>query len=210
VTVEPFVVLVPVKALSAAKTRLGLDGASTRLLMRAFAEDALATVVQSPLVARVVVVSNEAGIGRGLDLEVLRDEGAGDLNQALAIAARRVRSAHPALGVAALCADLPCLVEPDLTRALIGGVGPRWFVADAQGSGTTLLAAVPGTDLEPHFGAGSAAHHAASGAVAVAAGVPTLRLDVDTTADLEQAVALGVGARTAEALAVSGLPVTRC
>lgn len=199
-TVDAFALLVPLKALSAAKSRLALDERTTHRLMRAFVEDAVAAAAQSPLVARLYVVSDEAGLTLGAEL--LPDEGAGDLNRALAAAARRARSAHPDLGVAALCADLPCLVEPDLTSALSGGAGRRWFVADAEGSGTTLLAAAPTTELEPHFGPGSAARHAASGAAPVTDEVPTLRRDVDTTVDLDAAVALGVGRHTADALSL--------
>lgn len=200
-TVEAFALLVPVKALSTAKTRLALDGDRTRRLMRAFALDSVTAAAQSPLVAGVYVVSSEP------DLElpgvtVLPDEGAGDLNGALAAAARRVQASRPGLGLAALCADLPCLVEPDLTAALSAATAARWFVADAEGSGTTLLAAVAGHDLEPCFGPGSAARHAATGAVPLRDGVPTVRLDVDTTADLDAAVALGVGPHTAAALSL--------
>jgi 2-phospho-L-lactate guanylyltransferase len=200
VTVEAFALLVPVKPLSAAKTRLALDGDRTRMLMRAFAADAVTAAARSPLVAGLYVVSNQPDLDL-LGVTVLPDEGAGDLNGALAAAARRVRASRPGLGLAALCADLPCLVEPDLTAAL-SATAARWFVADAEGSGTTLLATVPGRDLEPCFGPGSAARHAATGAVPHRDGVPTVRLDVDTTADLDAAVALGVGPHTAAALSL--------
>lgn len=203
VTVEAFALLVPVKALSAAKTRLALDGDRTRALMRAFAADAVSAAAQSPLVARLFVVSDEPDLRPLRGVDVLPDEGAGDLNRALTAAARRVRAVHPDLGIAALCADLPCLVEADLTLALTPGPAARWFVADAEGSGTTLLAAVPHTDLDPCFGPGSAGRHAATGAVPVADEVPTLRHDVDTPADLDAAVALGVGPHTATALSLS-------
>jgi 2-phospho-L-lactate guanylyltransferase len=202
VIVEAFALIVPVKALSAAKTRLALDGDSTRTLMRAFAADALAAAAQSPLVAGLYVVSNEPDLELP-EATVLPDDGDGDLNRALTQAARRVRTSQPNLGLAALCADLPCLVEPDLTRALSARLAPRWFVADAEGGGTTLLATVPGVELEPCFGPGSAARHAATGAAPVGDDVPTLRLDVDTTADLDAAVALGVGRHTAAALSLS-------
>jgi len=210
VTVEAFALLVPVKALSAAKTRLALDGDSTRRLMRAFAADALAAAARSPLVARLFVVSNEPALDGGLDVTMLPDEGAGDLNRALDMAARRVQTSSPELGIAALCADLPCLVEPDLTRALAARTEGRWFVADAEGSGTTLLATVPDLALGPCFGPGSATRHAASGAAPVPDEVATLRLDVDTTTDLDAAVALGVGQNTARALSLWGGPVSRC
>jgi 2-phospho-L-lactate guanylyltransferase len=83
-----------------------------------------------------------------------------------------------------------------LSEALAGVEG-RAFVADTAGTGTTLLAAAPGVPLGPRFGPDSAARHAASGATALAGAWPSLRRDVDTAADLAEALVLGVGAATA-------------
>jgi 2-phospho-L-lactate guanylyltransferase len=189
-----FVLLVPVKTLARAKTRLS-PRPDRDLLMRAFALDALAAVRASAAVAHTYVVSDEDGFG-----ETIGDEGDGDLNLALRVAEREVRLRHPGLAVAALLADLPALRTSDLDAALGAGLHARWYVADADGTGTTLLAAGPGTDLDPRFGAGSAARHEVSGAVPVRAEVPTLRRDVDTDTDLRAAVALGVGRHTRDAL----------
>ena len=195
-----FALLVPVKTLTLAKSRLG-EGADDgrEELMRAFALDAIAAAVQCPSVDHVFAVTDEPGFD-GAGVTRLPDEGDGDLNAALHHAALRVRLSDPALAVAAMCADVPCLVPDDLAAALGAGLSPRWFVADAAGSGTTLLAAGPGVDLEPHFGWGSARRHEDSGATPVRAEVPTLRLDVDTAEDLARATGLGVGPHTASAL----------
>jgi 2-phospho-L-lactate guanylyltransferase len=69
-------------------------------------------------------------------------------------------------------------------------------VADAAGTGTTLLTAL-GVGLDPHFGAGSARAHQQAGAVPLAGDWPGLTRDVDTAEDLRAALALGVGPRTA-------------
>ena len=130
----------------------------------------------------------------------LPDEGDGDLNRALHAASLRVRLVDPDLAVAAMCADLPSLRTEDLTDALSAGLTSRWFVADAAGTGTTLLAAGPGVELDPHFGAGSALRHEESGAMPVRAELSSLRRDVDTEADLAAARELGVGEHTARAL----------
>ena len=114
------------------------------------------------------------------------------------------RLADPDIAVAAMCADLPSLRTEDLTDALSAGLTPRWFVADAAGTGTTLLAAGPGVDLEPHFGAGSARRHEESGAAPVRAELTSLRRDVDTEDDLVAARDLGLGEHTARALGSSG------
>jgi 2-phospho-L-lactate guanylyltransferase len=198
-----FALLVPVKALALAKSRLSVSAAGDREpLMRAFALDAIAAAVQSTAVAQVYVVTDDPGFEVD-GVRRLPDEGEGDLNRALHHASLRVRLADPDVAVAAMCADLPSLLTEDLTGALSAGLTPRWFVADAAGTGTTLLAAGPGVDLEPHFGTGSARRHEESGAAPVRAELASLRCDVDTEDDLAAARELGVGDHTARALGPS-------
>ena len=195
-----FALLVPVKTLTLAKSRLATGREAGReTLMRAFALDAISAAAQCPSVAQVHAVTDEAGFEVG-GATRLPDEGDGDLNRALHHAALRVRLDDPSLAVAAMCADVPCLAVADLEAALSAGLAARWFVADAAGSGTTLLAAGPGVDLDPHFGTDSARRHEESGATPVRAELPSLRLDVDTEDDLARAIALGVGPHTAAAL----------
>jgi 2-phospho-L-lactate guanylyltransferase len=81
-----------------------------------------------------------------------------------------------------MLADLPCLRTGDLDVVLAHP--DRAFVADADGSGSTLLLAPAGSELRPYFGPGSARAHSRSGAVRVADELTSLRLDVDTTEDL--------------------------
>jgi 2-phospho-L-lactate guanylyltransferase len=101
-----------------------------------------------------------------------------------------------------MLADLPCLRTEDLQEALDEALarGTRAFVADAAGTGTTLLVSPAGTELGPRFGPQSARAHAASGAAALGGALSSLRLDVDTTEDLDRAVALRVGPSTSRAL----------
>ena len=208
-TTPRFDLLVPVKNGHAAKTRLSALGPDTRAtLMTAFAGDALDAALRAAIV-EVHVVGDAAALpamtgGSGID--VVPDEGGGDLNEALRRAAARVARADR--GVAVMLADLPCLRPEDLELALIDalGRGERCFVADAAGTGTTLLVAAPGVDLRPCFGPGSAKAHAASGAIAITADVPSLRMDVDTAGDLERARRFGLGQRTAAV--VASLPLT--
>jgi 2-phospho-L-lactate guanylyltransferase len=200
VTTLPFALLVPVKDGRDAKTRLGSIGDDARAsLMAAFARDALAAARATDL-AEVYVVGDPEALA-GLDVPVLPDEGAGSLNRALSRAAASVASADR--GVAVMLADLPCLRTADLECALSAAAdrGGRVFVADAAGTGTSFLAAAPGWDLEPRFGAGSAAAHLATGASPLVDALPSLRLDVDTTEDLAAALRFGVGTHTARAAA---------
>ncbi len=195
-----FALLMPVKTLTLAKSRLEVPQADQRApLMRAFALDAIAAASQARAVAQVYVVTDEPGFEVHGAVRI-PDEGDGDLNRALHLASLQVRLLDPSMAVAAMCADLPCLAADDLDAGLAAGMTPRWFVADASGTGTTLLAAGPGVDLDPHFGAGSARRHEESGASPVRADLPTLRLDVDTDTDLVTATHLGLGRHTTRAL----------
>ena len=123
----------------------------------------------------------------------------------LAAASRRPWCARPA---AVLLADLPALRPEDLQvaleaarTALDDGRLPMAAVPDADGSGTVLLAARTPARLDPAFGPGSFAEHLRRGAVPLRLDLPRLRRDVDTPGDLDAALALGVGPRTASALA---------
>lgn len=199
-TTPRFSLLVPVKDGRSAKTRLGDVGAPARAdLMAAFAHDALAAARRSPFVEVYVVGDPQAlaALASELDVGVVPDEGDGDLNTALRRAAERV--GRPTRGTGVLLADLPCLRTEDLETALAGD--GRRYVADATGTGTTLLLAPAGTALDPRFGPGSARAHLESGATPVEGDLASLRLDVDTTADLEAALRLGVGRHTSDAVA---------
>jgi 2-phospho-L-lactate guanylyltransferase len=200
VTTPRFALLVPIKDGRGAKTRLGgLDAVDRAELMAAFARDAIEAARRTSLVA-VHVVGDPVALGpmaAELGVPVLPDEGDGDLNRALRQAAAQVAS--PERGVAVMLGDLPCLRTADLETAL--SRSGRAYVADAAGTGTTLLFAPAGADLDPRFGFGSAMAHAASGATPVAGDLESLRLDVDTADDLARALRLGVGPHTARAVA---------
>lgn len=193
--------VVPVKRLEHAKTRLSAYGEAQRQeLALAFAAD---VVLAAREVARVLVVTDDARAAAllgGLGAEVTADDPDAGLNPALAHGAEHLRLQQPGLGVATLSADLPALRAEDL-RAVLAQVAPgsRGFVADVAGTGTTLLAAGSGAELLPAFGPGSRAAHRASGAVELRA-APGLRHDVDTPEDLMTVAGLGVGPHTAAVL----------
>jgi 2-phospho-L-lactate guanylyltransferase len=198
----PWTVLIPVKPARLAKSRLRGAVAAGRHedLVRAMALD---TIVAAAAVARVVVITSDAklaAVARGLDLLVVSDPGR--LNAALTEAAAAVRPGRAS--IAALLADLPAIQSTELAQALTaaGAVAAQAFLADAAGSGTTLLAAPAGCAFTPRFGPGSARAHEA---VAIRLSEPTtgwpgLRADVDTLDDLRRAAELGLGPYTAAVL----------
>jgi len=193
-------VIVPAKRLAVAKTRLrpltAAPGNGHDALVLALLADTVTAATACSVVAEVVVVTDDpaaAELVRGLGARTVADEPDAGLNAALEHGASL--AGEPA--VAALSSDLPAMRPPELAAALAAAAAhPRAFVADAQGTGTTLLTAV-GVPLRPAFGAGSAAAHRAGGAVALTGDWPGLLRDVDTDADLRAALALGAGPRTA-------------
>jgi 2-phospho-L-lactate guanylyltransferase len=199
-----FVVLLPVKAPALGKSRLRVPEHLRPGLATAFALDALHAARSTPEVVEVVVVTSDPGFATtcaALGVSSLPDADGG-LNASLVAAAAAVAVRRPAAVPAALCADLPCLRPDDLSGALaqVTGAG-AWFVADAEGTGTTMYAA-PYDVFDPRFGAASRAAHRAAGATAVIGDLPSLRRDVDDEATLVEAMRLGPGPITRKALAL--------
>jgi 2-phospho-L-lactate/phosphoenolpyruvate guanylyltransferase len=196
--VRAWSVVVPAKRLAVAKTRLRplTTGGSHADWVLAMLADTVAAAVATPGVAAVVVVTDDpaaADVVRALGAATVPDEPDRGLNPALAHGARAAGRG----AVAALSSDLPALRPRELAAALAAAErAPRCFVADAAGTGTTLLTAVD-TDLDPRFGGDSAEAHRAAGAVPLTGDWPGLARDVDTPQDLRAAVALGLGPRTA-------------
>ncbi|MFC4145559.1 2-phospho-L-lactate guanylyltransferase [Micromonospora mangrovi] len=200
---EPsWTVVVPVKRLEVAKSRLrgALPGVPHEELALALAADTVRAVRACPVVAEVLVVTDDPRVGaelRAAGARTVPDAPDAGLNAAFRHGAAL---AGPHAPVAALTADLPALRPVELAAALRAAAAPpgvRRFVADAPGSGTVLLTAPAGVPLAPRFGVGSAAAHAAGGALPLVGAWPTLRRDVDTADDLAGAARLGLGPRTA-------------
>lgn len=193
-----WIVVIPVKRLASAKTRLrgAVPGSPHAHLVLALVQDTVAAALACPGVADLLLVTNEPLVARvvePLGARVVPDLPDAGLNPALAHGARLAGDSP----VAALAGDLPALRPVELDAVLSAAGGQRGFVPDAAGTGTTLLAAPSGAALDPRFGPGSAGRHASSGAAALVGPWPSVRQDVDTAADLDSAAALGLGTRTA-------------
>lgn len=204
--------VIPVKRLSAAKTRLApLPTARRAGLALAFVHDCVTAALAVPAVSQVLVVTADEvaaeSLGRlGAYIALEHDppahepEGSHDrLNAAITFGADRSRTRRPDLRVGVLTGDLPSLRTDELAAVLNLGaaIEERSFVPDAAGSGTTLLLAGENGALDPRFGPQSRARHGESGASELFGVGRSVRQDVDTLADLEAALRLGVGAHTA-------------
>lgn len=178
-------VMIPVRGPASGKSRLGAPGPARTALARAFALDTIAAVTASPLVTRVVVITDDPGFARFLtpDVELLVEASAAGVDSALQAGSAYlgIRSAR-----AALPADLPALHPDELTAALEqAGAMPRCVVADAEGTGTTLVTAAAGMPWRSSYGARSFARHLGLGCLPLAISPEAgLRCDVDTRAQL--------------------------
>lgn len=205
-----WVLVVPVKRLDQAKTRLGARfGGGRRELALAFAADTVTAALRAAPVRAVVVVTDVPEAARALTelgADVVADAPAAGLNPALRHGANVAARRFPGCGTGALSADLPALRPDELDRALLRaaqltGERQHAFVRDAAGTGTTVVLSRVGSPLAPAFGPDSAAAHLAAGHVEIAGDdLPSVRHDVDTPDDLEAALRLGVGPHTAALL----------
>jgi 2-phospho-L-lactate/phosphoenolpyruvate guanylyltransferase len=195
-------VLVPVKVLALAKSRLSGFAATDREAMAlAMAVDTVSAAAACPAVADVIVVTDDPAVrteAEAAGANVVADHPRAGLNQALVAGARCAKSRWPGRGLAALTADLPALSAAQLGAALSAAAAVRQaFVTDAAGSGTTLYTARPGAPFRPLFGPRSRMRHRQAGVIELdLPGTEGLRRDVDTPADLCEAEQIGLGART--------------
>jgi 2-phospho-L-lactate guanylyltransferase len=213
-----WIVVIPVKAIGLAKSRLAGDVApETRAaLARAFALDTIEAAAACTVVDRVVAVGDEIELGALLAgrAEVVDEGPRTGLTAAIRRGIDHARAAGP-VPIAVLLGDLPALTAAALESGLVAAARhPLAFVPDLDGTGTTLATAGAGRPFEPAFGDGSAARHTAAGFIDLALAEPgsigtALRRDVDTIEALEAALVEGVGVHTAEvvaALADGSLP----
>ncbi|RBM17070.1 2-phospho-L-lactate guanylyltransferase [Prauserella sp. PE36] len=194
-------VVVPLKELNSAKSRLRRGGLDARTYARAFALDTVAAIRGCASVGEIVVVTDDREIRRALrrfGCHFCAQGPLPGLNTAIRVGRDHLRRLFGADPCAALVGDLPALRSAELDDALRIAVdtGGQAFVTDTSGTGTTLLAAADPVLLNPSFGWGSAGLHEKAGAVRLAGEYPTLSLDVDTPAGLESAAAYGLGVHT--------------
>jgi 2-phospho-L-lactate guanylyltransferase len=186
-------VVVPVRALEGAKSRLGavLDAEERHALTSHLVARTIEVALATPGVVEVIAVSPDTDA-----LALAAEHGARPLPQ-------RSRGLNPAIGEArtavttprmlVLPADLPAIGVDDIAAVLVAGDragSPSVVVApDRHGRGTNALLLDPPDAIDTAFGGGSRAGHAwlaASADIAHAevTGRPGLEVDLDTADDL--------------------------
>ena len=196
------IALVPIKALTAAKSRLAaaLDP-PTRATLTLRALGNVLAALDTPGIAARVVVTPDAAVLRAAEAAGatgLRQDGEG-LNEGL----DQGRAWALAAGAEALLivlGDLPLLARADVGAILdlADRPGVVVFAPDRHGAGTNALLLRPPDALPFAFGVGSLARHRAAAAARDLAprwyDAPGTALDLDTPADLAALDAILAGA----------------
>jgi 2-phospho-L-lactate guanylyltransferase len=187
--------VVPIKTLSAAKTRLsGALATGARMsLMQAMFSDVLGSLRHTRGIDEIAVVTADVvaeALARGDEVTVLRDSEQSGQSAATLIGIRYAIAAGYDR-VILVPGDTPLLdaVEIDalLERSAADGL-QAVIVSDRHGTGTNALVLSPPDSLEPSFGEGSFDRHvglAEAGELRFRTGTaPSLEHDVDTPEDL--------------------------
>jgi 2-phospho-L-lactate/phosphoenolpyruvate guanylyltransferase len=187
------VAVLPIKTFARAKHRLSdaVGEPDRRELAEAMAADVLAALAAVAGLDAVVAVTAEpraAAAARAAGARVVHD----DREAGQSAAAMLGVEAAVALGaerVLLVPGDCPALDPAEVGALLAGAPAEVVIVSDRHGSGTNALLLSPPGAIEPSFGDGSLARHAARGRAAGASvrivDVPSLSLDVDTPGDLD-------------------------
>jgi len=186
--------VLPVKSFGRAKQRLGeaVGQPDRGELAAAMLGDVLDALRATSGLDELIVVTAEpraVAAARAAGAHVVDDPVEAGQSDAAArgVRAAIARGAHRVLLVPG---DCPALEAAEVGRLLDGFPGAGLvIVADRHGSGTNALLIAPPGAVEPAFGPGSFARHAALGAAAgvtvQVAQAPSLELDVDTPGDLD-------------------------
>lgn len=203
-------VLIPVKPLNEAKTRLAslLQLIDRARLAQAMFEDVLWATRRAPGVAGIMVVTQDVVIRRlanSSGAKVCEEGSVQGHNRALSKGAAALRS-PPVGAIVVLPADIPLLTPGDVTALLDsqrknGGV---IICPDHHQRGTNALV-LPHVDAIPFcFGEDSYYRHrreaVARGYKITLIDLPRIAQDVDTSVDLQALLASGVKRRTGEVL----------
>ncbi len=189
--VRPVLAIVPVKRLTAAKSRLAdaLDATDRSALMLAMLADVLMNLRRSRGVGRVVVVTDDRevrhrAIAEGAEVVADHDSGSHSAAALRGIAA----VAAPTDRVLLAPGDCPLVRVEELDELLLEPQPSVVVVPDRHGAGTNALLLDPPDAIDPSFGAGSRDRHLALAASAGLEGavrvLPSLALDIDTPDDL--------------------------
>ena len=191
-------VVVPVKRLALAKTRLAAYGGAARA--RSWRSPSPPTSSRRRCAAPSWAgargdrrPARPTRLLRALGATVVADEPDAGLNPALAHGAELLRAERPGCGVATVSADLPALRPDGPRRGAARGAGrrPRPSSPTPTAAARRCWRPARAPSCAPAYGGGSRGRHLRLRGRRAGRRRPALRRDVDTPEDLRRALALG-------------------
>lgn len=187
--------LIPAKELHNSKSRLDRSD-----LAAFFLADTVAALLGSSNVVQLTVVTADidvAALVENLGGDTILEGTSTGLLNALDLG---IESVSPNNGIIIALGDLPCLTTQDVDLFLMQAAHcDSSFTCDSGGTGSTMWARLPGSNAKPRFGVRSRADHRMHGAFEIQCSAGAHR-DVDTSTDLWDAIRIGVGKHTLQAL----------
>jgi 2-phospho-L-lactate guanylyltransferase len=204
--------VLPVKSFGRAKSRTALSDEPRIALAEAMVADVLDALSEVGSLTEVLVVTREvraAAAARAAGFEVIEDPSESGHSQAASRGAL-IAAERGAERVLLVPGDCPGLDAGEIETLLADTEPGVVVVPDRHGAGTNALVLSPPDVIDPSFGPGSFARHAAlaraAGVSVRVAEVPSLAFDVDTPEDLAALRAAGVGGAHMRALLRDSLP----
>ena len=188
--------IVPVKPLFRGKSRLSsvLNEEQRTVLNHCLLENTIEVLTSIPEIQQVLVISRDPKaltLARSLKARTIQEAGAPHLNHAIG-RATHFANHHAVSGVLIVPADLPLINSVDIQKILdLAGESPEVIVVpDRHRKGTNALFVSPPGYLTYQYGENSFQLHTEQALVRGAnlkiADIPTLSLDLDYPADLEE------------------------
>ena len=186
--------VVPIKSFAGAKKRLAvaLDADSRKILVRAMAEDVIATLKNVRGLAGILVVTASKEVqafARSEGVDVWDDPLSGDLTGTLEAAAEHLIASRRADTMMIVPSDVPLVLGEVLSDALERHESLS-LASDDQGEGTNLLIATPPNLIRLCYdGHGFRTHMNRGRALDLSPQVvqdASIHLDIDTPEDLKQ------------------------
>jgi 2-phospho-L-lactate guanylyltransferase len=188
-SLQPVRLLLPVKALDKAKSRLRLDDAARRTVARWLFENTLDVALECVHPGQVFVVTSDGWVTQAAAQRNVAalDDTSGELNASVDRGLRSLRRRFPSAPLAVLVTDLPMLT-PSVLRSALTDAGtsacPR-HVVDHRGTGTTFLSIPPRMTFRMQFGPDSARRFSDAGSEAMPFPPREITHDLDFLVDLE-------------------------
>jgi len=186
-------VVIPAKRLWEAKSRLDLPASRHRHVALGLLLTTTAAAMQAARVGMVYVITRDhvvASAVRARGATPILEQSPFELNAAVCQGRREVIKRRPQSPVAVLVGDLAFLDPSDLDSAIASfrDCGDPSMVSDREGCGTTFLIHSQHSLPKTLFGPASAAGHRAHGFVETGHELDSLRADVDTVNDMDDAM----------------------